>query len=57
MCQREAAIVSSIPGTTRDVIEIAINLAGYPVILSDTAGIRKTKNTIEIEGLKRAHQK
>jgi tRNA modification GTPase len=40
IAKRDAAIVSSIPGTTRDVIEVAIELAGVPVILSDTAGLR-----------------
>ena len=52
---REAAIVSSRPGTTRDVIEVAIVLAGIPVILTDTAGLRlETSNEIEAIGMDRA---
>ena len=46
------AIVSEIAGTTRDVIETHLNLDGYPVIVSDTAGIRKSKNEIEKKGIK-----
>ena len=52
LSKREASIVSEIAGTTRDVIEIHLNLDGYPVILSDTAGIRKSKNEIEKKGIK-----
>jgi tRNA modification GTPase len=52
--QREAAITSPIPGTTRDVIEVAIDLAGYPVVLADTAGLRDSGDAIEQEGLRRA---
>jgi hypothetical protein len=52
--QRPAAIVSPIAGTTRDVVETAINLAGYPVLLSDTAGLRETSDVIEKEGVQRA---
>jgi len=50
--KREIAIVSEIAGTTRDVIETHLNLDGYPVILSDTAGIRSSKNEIEKKGIK-----
>ena len=46
--------VSPIPGTTRDVVESAINIDGYPIVLSDTAGLRKTDDLIEKEGVKRA---
>jgi tRNA modification GTPase len=49
--------VSQIAGTTRDVIDIAFNIAGYPVILSDTAGLRKTNDIVEQEGIKRALEK
>jgi tRNA modification GTPase len=51
---REAAITSPIAGTTRDVIEIAIDLAGFPVVLADTAGLRESADIIEQEGLRRA---
>jgi tRNA modification GTPase len=52
---REAAIVSSRPGTTRDVIEVAIVLAGLPVILTDTAGLRRdSTDEIEVMGMDRA---
>ena len=54
LAQREAAITSPIAGTTRDVIEVAIDLAGYPVVLVDTAGLRESADAIEQEGLRRA---
>ena len=52
LSNREVAIVSEIAGTTRDVIEVHINIDGYPVILSDTAGIRDSKDEIEKKGIK-----
>jgi len=52
LSKRNAAIVSEIAGTTRDVIETHLNLNGYPVIVSDTAGIRSSKNEIEKKGIK-----
>ncbi len=52
LSKREVAIVSEIAGTTRDVIETHLNLDGYPVIVSDTAGIRRSKNEIEKKGIK-----
>jgi len=52
LSRRDAAIVSEIAGTTRDVIETHLNLDGYPVVLSDTAGIRSSKNEIEKKGIK-----
>jgi len=52
LSKRDAAIVSEIAGTTRDVIETHLNLDGYPVVLSDTAGIRNSKNEIEKKGMK-----
>ncbi len=52
LSKRDAAIVSEIAGTTRDVIETHLNLDGYPVIISDTAGIRSSKNEIERKGIK-----
>jgi tRNA modification GTPase len=54
LARREAAITSPIAGTTRDVIEVAIDLAGYPVVLADTAGLRESADAIEQEGLRRA---
>ena len=54
LAQRQAAITSPIAGTTRDVIEVAIDLAGYPVVLADTAGLRESADLVEQEGLRRA---
>ena len=54
LSRREVAIVSEVAGTTRDVIETHLNLDGYPVIISDTAGIRDSKNEIEKKGIKLA---
>jgi len=51
---REAAITSPYAGTTRDIVEVAIDLAGYPVVLADTAGLRDSSNPVEQEGLRRA---
>ena len=57
LSKREAAIVSETAGTTRDVIEVHLNLDGYPVIISDTAGIRVSKDDIEKQGIKLALKK
>ena len=57
LSKRDVAIVSEIAGTTRDVIETHLNLDGYPVIVSDTAGIRSSKNEIEKKGIKIALKK
>ncbi len=54
LSRREVAIVSEIAGTTRDVIETHLNIDGMPVVVSDTAGIRKSKNEIEKKGIKLA---
>src|SRR5713101_41379 len=54
LARREAAITSPIAGTTRDVIEVAIDLAGYPVLFADTAGLRDSADAIEEEGRRRA---
>ena len=54
LSKRDVAIVSEIAGTTRDVIETHLNLDGYPVVLSDTAGIRDSKDEIEEKGIKLA---
>lgn len=51
---REAAIVTATPGTTRDVIEVPMRLAGYKALLADTAGLRDTHDEIEAEGVRRA---
>jgi len=52
LSNRDVAIVSETAGTTRDVIETHLNIDGYPVIVSDTAGIRESKNEIERKGIK-----
>ena len=52
--KREVAIVSEIAGTTRDIIEVHLNIDGFPVIMSDTAGIRNSKDEIEKKGIKLA---
>jgi len=52
LSNREVAIVSEIAGTTRDVVEARLNIDGYPVIISDTAGIRDAKDEIEKKGIK-----
>ncbi len=52
LSNRDVAIVSEIAGTTRDVIETHLNIDGYPVIISDTAGIRDSKDEIEKKGIK-----
>ena len=54
LAKREAAIVSSEAGTTRDVIEIQMEIGGYAVTLADTAGLRETAGEIEAEGIRRA---
>jgi tRNA modification GTPase len=54
LARREAAIVSPVAGTTRDVVEVRLNLAGYPVWVADTAGLREASDAIEAEGVRRA---
>jgi tRNA modification GTPase len=54
LARREVAIVSPHAGTTRDVIEVQLDLDGYPVTVIDTAGIRKTDDPVEQEGVRRA---
>ncbi|CAG9857103.1 unnamed protein product [Phyllotreta striolata] len=57
LCARPAAIVTPIPGTTRDVLEVTLNIDGYPLVLADTAGLRaRTEDLIEQEGIHRAIQ-
>jgi tRNA modification GTPase len=53
---RDRAIVSPIPGTTRDTIEETANIRGVPVVFIDTAGLREARDEIEVEGIKRSHQ-
>jgi len=54
LARREAAIVSPYPGTTRDVIEVHMDLDGYPATLLDTAGVRQSDDPVEREGVRRA---
>jgi tRNA modification GTPase len=54
LARRDVAIVSEIPGTTRDVIDVKLDLGGYPVVVADTAGLRETGDAIEVEGVRRA---
>ena len=54
LSKKDVAIVSEIAGTTRDIIEAHLNLDGYPVVISDTAGIRSSKDEIEKKGIKLA---
>jgi tRNA modification GTPase len=54
LARREAAIVSPIAGTTRDVVEVRLVLSGYPVWVADTAGLREAQDAIEAEGVRRA---
>ncbi|XP_068599574.1 tRNA modification GTPase GTPBP3, mitochondrial [Brachionichthys hirsutus] len=57
LCQRPAAIVSPIAGTTRDVVETALDIGGFPVVLSDTAGLRESPDLVEREGVRRARER
>ncbi|MBT6960370.1 MAG: GTP-binding protein, partial [Rhodospirillaceae bacterium] len=57
LAQRDAAIVSETAGTTRDVIDVHLDLDGYPVLISDTAGLRDAQDAIEDEGVRRARDR
>lgn len=57
LARREAAIVSDIPGTTRDVVEIRLKLGGQIVWIADTAGLREASDSIEAEGIRRARER
>jgi len=57
LARRDAAIVSDRPGTTRDVVEVALDLRGFPVVLADTAGLRETEDEVEAEGIRRSHRR
>ena len=52
--QREAAIVTAVPGTTRDVLEISLDIEGLPVVIADTAGLRAAGDVVERIGIQRA---
>ena len=54
LAHRDAVIVSAQAGTTRDIVEVSLNLGGYPVVLADTAGLRDSDDAIEEEGVRRA---
>ncbi len=54
LARRDVAIVSDIPGTTRDVVEARLDLGGYLLTVADTAGVRETQDAIEAEGVRRA---
>jgi len=54
LARRDVAIVSDIPGTTRDVVEARLDLGGYLIMVADTAGVRDTADAIEAEGVRRA---
>ncbi len=54
LAQRDVAIVAAQPGTTRDVLEVALELDGWPVTLLDTAGLREAVDEVEVEGVRRA---
>lgn len=54
LARKDIAIISDIPGTTRDALSVALNISGFPVILYDTAGIRVTSDVIEAKGVQKA---
>ncbi len=57
LARRDVAIVSDIAGTTRDMLEVRLDIKGYPVIVTDTAGLRASDDKIEVEGVRRAFRK
>lgn len=56
LCRKESAIVTHIPGTTRDVLREYVLIDGMPLYIIDTAGLRESNDIVELEGIKRAHQ-
>lgn len=57
LAKRDVAIVSPVPGTTRDSLEVHLDLGGLPVLLVDTAGLRETSDPVEAEGVRRARRR
>ena len=57
LSKRDVVIVSEVAGTTRDVVEVHLDLGGFPVIVADTAGLRHGSNVIENEGIRRARER
>ena len=57
LAKREVAIVSHTAGTTRDVIEVHLDIGGYPVIVADTAGLREAEDAVEQEGIRRSFER
>lgn len=57
LARRDAAIVSPVPGTTRDIVDIRLVLGGMVILISDTAGLRESEDLIEVEGVRRARQR
>ncbi len=57
LARRDVAIVSPVPGTTRDIIEVKLDLGGYAVVLADTAGLRVSSEPVEMEGVRRARER
>jgi len=56
LAQREAAIVTHVPGTTRDILELSLDIGGLPVLVADTAGLRETADEVEQIGIERARK-
>jgi len=57
LARRDAAIVAATAGTTRDVIEVRLDLGGLPLVLADTAGLRQARDEVEVEGVRRARRR
>jgi len=57
LAKRDVAIVSDIAGTTRDVIDVHLDLGGFPIVAADTAGLREAEDSIETEGIRRARER
>ena len=54
--QRDAAIVTHVPGTTRDILELSLDIGGLPILVADTAGLRDTTDEVEKIGIERARK-